>query len=365
MGHQRGAEHALQQAEGDHLLDALRDAAQHRGDGETGGADDEQLLAPEPHRHPAERRGHDRRRDDVGGQHPVDLILRRRERSLHVGQGDVGDGGVERLHDGRHHHADRQQRALERRDRIGLAKALMAWRRPRAPERARTSDSPQARMRSARPCSERVRPGVDRDVGAHAGAQAGHVLIGVEAEAQRNALHDLDPIAAGVLRRQDRELRAGAGRDRTDGAMPFPAGERVDRHRRGQAGVNVGQVGFLRVAVDPEAGVGDDREDGLTGVRDAAELDLRRPASRRRRSAPSRWRSRDCARRPRPAPSPACRRGRSRSARRVRRRASPCAASCCWRTNSRICLAWTRAAADVSASTRVTECEAISACLRS
>ena len=117
--HQRGAEHALQQAEGDHLLDALGDSAQHRGDGEAGGADDEQLLAADARRQPAERRGHDRRRDDVGGQHPVDLILGGRQRSLHVGQGDIGDRRVERLHDRRHHDADRQHGARCRRHVIG------------------------------------------------------------------------------------------------------------------------------------------------------------------------------------------------------------------------------------------------------
>ena len=83
--HERCAEHALQKPVGDHLLDRQRDAAQHRGDGEPGGANDEELLAAEPRRHPAERRGHDRGGDDVGRQHPVDLVLRRRERPLHIG----------------------------------------------------------------------------------------------------------------------------------------------------------------------------------------------------------------------------------------------------------------------------------------
>ena len=120
--YQRRAEHTLQQAVCHHLLDRQRHAAQHRSEGETGGADDEQLLAPETSRHPAERRSHDRGRDDVGGQHPVDLVLRRRQRALHVRQGDVGDGRVERLHDGRHHDADGQHPPHGRRD--GLVQRL-------------------------------------------------------------------------------------------------------------------------------------------------------------------------------------------------------------------------------------------------
>ena len=109
--HQRGAGHALQQAEQHHLLDVLRQRAQERGDGEAGDADDEQLLAAEAVGHPADRRGHDGGGDDVGGEHPVDLVERGRQRALHIGQRDVGDGGVERLHDGRGHGADRDQHA--------------------------------------------------------------------------------------------------------------------------------------------------------------------------------------------------------------------------------------------------------------
>ena len=105
--HQCGAEHALQQAEHHHLADVLGEAAHHRGNGEAGGANDENSLAPEPVGDPAHWRGHDRRRHDVGGQHPVDLVLRGRQRALHIGQRDIGDGGVERLHDGRGHGADR------------------------------------------------------------------------------------------------------------------------------------------------------------------------------------------------------------------------------------------------------------------
>ncbi len=155
----------------DHLLDRLRDAAQHRGEGEAGGADDEQLLAAEPHRRPAERRGHDRGGDDVGGQHPVDLVLRRRQRTLHVGQGDVGDRGVERLHDGGHHHADRQQAALQRAD-----FAPDSWGRVRL-GRLDPGAGPGEKP-GLQPLQGANPPGVDGNVGAHAGAQARGVLIG-------------------------------------------------------------------------------------------------------------------------------------------------------------------------------------------
>ena len=105
--HQRRAEHALQQAEHHHLGDVLRQPAHHGSNGEAGRADDEDALAAETVGDPSHRRGHDRGGDDIGGQHPVDLVLRGRQRALHIGQRDVGDGGVERLHDRRRHGADR------------------------------------------------------------------------------------------------------------------------------------------------------------------------------------------------------------------------------------------------------------------
>ena len=111
--HQRRAEHALQQAKQHHLVDVLRQPAQHRGDGKAARAQDEDALAAEAVGDPAHRRGHDRRGDDVGGQHPVDLVLRRRKAALHVGQRDIGDGGVQRLHDGRGHGADRHHVAAQ------------------------------------------------------------------------------------------------------------------------------------------------------------------------------------------------------------------------------------------------------------
>src|SRR3569832_1714233 len=52
--------------------------------------------------------------------------------------------------------------------------------------------------------------GVDGGIDAHAGLQLPHIFVGlVEIDPDRHALHHLDEIAGGVLRRQDRELRAG------------------------------------------------------------------------------------------------------------------------------------------------------------
>ena len=109
---QGGAEHALQQAEADQLLQRLRRAAQHGGDGEAGDADHEQPLAAEADGHPADRRGHDGGGDHVGGEHPGDLVVGCRHAALHVGQRHVGDGGVQRLHEHRQHRGGGEQAAI-------------------------------------------------------------------------------------------------------------------------------------------------------------------------------------------------------------------------------------------------------------
>jgi hypothetical protein len=99
------AEDPLEQTEENHLGKALGDAAQHRGGGEPRHTEEKEIFAAEAGGKPAHGGRHDRRRSDVAGEHPGDLIRRRREASLHIGQGDIGDGRIERLHQRRDHHA--------------------------------------------------------------------------------------------------------------------------------------------------------------------------------------------------------------------------------------------------------------------
>ena len=107
--HERGAKNALQEPEGHHLRQGLRHAAQHGGEGEAQQAGDEEILAAETPCKPAHRRGHDGGGDDIGGEHPGDLVRRRQQGALHIGERHIGDGGVQRLHQRRHHGADGDQ----------------------------------------------------------------------------------------------------------------------------------------------------------------------------------------------------------------------------------------------------------------
>ena len=75
----------------------------------------------------------------------------------------------------------------------------------------------------------------------------------VERDAYRQALHDLDPVAGGVLRRQQREGIAGAGRKACDVAMKHDAGAISvggDRHRL--ADTDIGKLYFLEIRIDPK-----------------------------------------------------------------------------------------------------------------
>src|SRR6266849_6906190 len=89
---------------------------------------------------------------------------------------------------------------------------------------------PRHCRREAEQGSERAAmAGVDRGIGAHAGLQLLDVfVIAVEIDSHRHPLHHLDEVTGGVLRRQDRELRAGAGAERTDGALEHVIGEGID-----------------------------------------------------------------------------------------------------------------------------------------
>ena len=69
-----GAEHALQEAEGDDLFQGFGGTAEHGGDGEACHAGDVEVPAAEALGHPAHRGCHDRGGDDVAGEDPGDLV---------------------------------------------------------------------------------------------------------------------------------------------------------------------------------------------------------------------------------------------------------------------------------------------------
>ena len=267
--HQRRARHALQQAEQHHLLDVLRQRAQERGDGETGDADDEQLLAAEAVGEPADRRRHDGGGHDVGRQHPVDLVERGRQRALHIGQRDIGDGGVERLHDGGGHGADRNQHAPQ----------LRRHRR----------DARRAHLRTVL---------VADDMNGNRLWPVSISTITLMPERSRRVFSSLSKaMRTGTRCTTLTQLPVAFCGGRIENCAPVPGltaitvplegvvGETVDVERRLLADAQIGDVGFLRIGVDPGRLVVDDAQDRRAGGDEAAELDvvdLRRGAGDRR-----------------------------------------------------------------------------------
>jgi hypothetical protein len=167
-------------------------AAQHRGGGEAGDRHQEHHLAADAVGQEAGQRGHDRGGDDVGGQHPGDLLGRGRDAALDVRQGDVGDRRVQRVHDRRQHDGDRD------RDPVGRVALAVAG----AGHRALVLGGVLGRA------------DVDLGLGAEAGAEVRRALV--EGQADGQALDDLDPVAGGVLGRQQGEAGAGAGAEADD-----------------------------------------------------------------------------------------------------------------------------------------------------
>ncbi len=163
QGHERRAEHALQQAVEHDLIEREGGTAQQARPrvkpitDQTNSRLRSKRAAMKPR-----RRRHDAGRHDIGGQHPGDLILRRRQRALHMRQGDIGDGRIQRLHDGRQHHrnGDQHRRRFggEGHGVIGLLAPLTRPSRGGRIERSRAPPPPLRERVGVRGCAIVTRP---------------------------------------------------------------------------------------------------------------------------------------------------------------------------------------------------------------
>src|SRR6478752_8508992 len=98
--------------------------------------------------------------------------------------------------------------------------------------------------------------GVDLDGRAHADSQRRRTFGALYRGAQRDALHDLDPVASRVLRRQHGELRAGRRGERGDLPAALHVGIGVDPDGDRLADPHAGEFRLLEVGFDPEIAVG-------------------------------------------------------------------------------------------------------------
>ena len=118
--------------------------------------------------------------------------------------------------------------------------------------------------------------GVDRHVGAHAGAQRQRSAGVLDLQAHRNALRDLHPVAGRVLRRQQREFGAGAGADAVDHRLERMVRIGVEHDLGLLADLHAGELRFLEIRLDPGVAVLDQAEQRRACCHVLADLEGRR-----------------------------------------------------------------------------------------
>jgi hypothetical protein len=106
------------------------------------------------------------------------------------------------------------------------------------------------------------------------GAKQLGIVALVECDPHRHALHDFHPVAGRVLRRQDRKLCTSSRAYRDDRSGKGAIGETVDIDCRFLADTQIGDVGFLRICVDPRRLIVDHTQHRGAGRDEAAELDV-------------------------------------------------------------------------------------------
>ena len=130
---QSAAGQSLQHAEGDQRVQARRHAAQRGGEREDGDRQQKIISPAQPRAEPAGDRQDDRVGGEVAGDDPFAVGDRRRQSAGDVAQGDVGDGGVQHLHEGGDHDGDRDQPGIDRpaRAACGFDRHRRSWLRLR------------------------------------------------------------------------------------------------------------------------------------------------------------------------------------------------------------------------------------------
>ena len=223
-----------------------------------------------------------------GSQRRGDAGRRRRGRARRASgaRGRIAAGAAARLG------AARQRAPAVRRDdaaHLGVGAAV---------EPVEYASSAARTPRCAPSASMRPSVSLDVDLGLHRQAdpqRMGGELLRIERDAHRHALHHLDPVAGGVLRRQQRERGAGAGAEALDRAvvvdlLAVDVGLELDR----LADAQLAQLAFLEVGVDPDLVERDHRHQRRAGLHALAELHAalarrsRRPARAARRAAGAR-----------------------------------------------------------------------------
>ena len=233
--HERRAAHALRQAEHHHAFEIPGEAAQRRGDHEADDGEEQEAAPPEPGGEIAGERHHHGGGDEIRGEHPGDLIGRGAEGAEHVRDRHAHDGDVE-------HFEDAVSTTATTRATDGLYSLCggsggAASARGGSAAGGFAACGPGRRLAASRGLAFAPAHFSSLVVSivtvvlapTRSGLSAGGL---VRADAHREALRHLDPVAGGVLRRQHREGGARARADAFDDAVE---GRRRDTCRDGSS----------------------------------------------------------------------------------------------------------------------------------
>src|SRR5262245_17600064 len=99
------------------------------------------------------------------------------------------------------------------------------------------------------------------------------ILTGIEADANGNALHDLDVVAGGVVGRQQAESRARRRGEAFDFSVERLAAVRVGANGHTLAGTNVLDLRLLEIGRDPHPLEWDQRHQRLTRLNQLTDFD--------------------------------------------------------------------------------------------
>ncbi len=112
-GLEPAAAESLDDAEQNQQSQTWGDAAEQRADGEQQEAKQEKSFPSEDARQPPADGKNNGVRDQIRREHPGAFIVAGAQVARHVRQCDVGDAGVEHLHERRHRHHDGDQPGVE------------------------------------------------------------------------------------------------------------------------------------------------------------------------------------------------------------------------------------------------------------
>ena len=217
----------------------------------------------------------DRQDDGIGseiaGYHPLAIGDRRGKPAGDVAQGDIGDGGIQHFHEGRHHDGERDEPRIED---PGLDAAtgadmpgdpaLMVWSaRGWRPRQVGRFLQKFAGVRACRRGSQ-----IDRRLDREPDEKWRLVRIVVHhIDAHRQPLHDFHEIAGRVLRGQQRQSRAGAHGEAGDASLERPlAAIHVHVEFHALADPQIAELSFLEIRIHPDVAQRADRHEALADL---------------------------------------------------------------------------------------------------